>query len=181
MANFDSNNWYQLYVAGNEEESFWGGNLWNKGRTGAVMFNDTQLEKEENRWQIFAINSTTYVLRTLAGGPKALLGTMYFEGEKDVPGKTVGVMVRDDIADDSVYWTFSPWGDGTFYMTNARNGTAWHLHKKKNGLLAMNSNITAPQPGQQWTAKPIEHAIINLGGYSTVGVSRKYVLVNRNY
>lgn len=52
-------------------------------------------------------------------------------------------------ADLSMYWAITPWGDGTYYMTNPVNGSDWHLNvaadNTSNLLMDISSNITAPQ------------------------------------
>jgi hypothetical protein len=55
------------------------------------------------------------------------------------------------LGDDSILWQISPWEDGTFYMTNAANGTDWHLMVKPGSLMAMSSNITELQKGQSFS------------------------------
>jgi hypothetical protein len=78
-------------------------------------------------------------------------------------------MVKGSVTDDSIYWMFSPWEDGTFFMTNKKNGTNWHLEKRYSGFIVLSSNVTAPQDGQRWSFEPIE--AINNVKYSTISVS----------
>jgi hypothetical protein len=171
MANFNSSFWYQIYVNENKDNSLWGTNLYNDGRSGAVYFNTTQTDRAINRWQLYPVNSTTYVLRTQEGGPNAFLATAFVRDEA-TPGQTRAVMVNGTLSDDSVYWTISPWGDGTFYMTNGANGTAWHMKKKGDGLVSMDSNITEIQPGQRWSFTAAQNdEIKNQPRFSTVNVS----------
>lgn len=131
-----------------------------------------------NRWQLYSINSTTYVLRSEEGGPTAFLSSKYARNET-TPGQTAALMLRGDLTDDSVYWSVTPWGDGTFFMTNGANGTAWHLQKKGNGWVALNSNTTDTPPGQRWSFTAIHDgdkaAKINDKNYSTVDVSMPLV------
>ncbi|KAF2477542.1 uncharacterized protein BDR25DRAFT_274753 [Lindgomyces ingoldianus] len=166
MANFDSNQWYQLYVNQNKDSSLLGTNLYKNGESGAVFFNTTDTDLPGQRWQIYSVNDT-YVLRNKDGGTNAFLGTKY-EPTETTPGQTQALMIKNTISDDAVYWTVTPWGDGTFYLTNGENGTSWHLKKKANGLLALDSNITAPQNGQRFSFKTI--GAINDKKFSSVNV-----------
>lgn len=174
MANFNSSFWYQLYVNENKDYSLWGTKLYDQNRTGAVYFNTTQTKKATNRWQVYPVNSTTYVLRTQEGGPDAFLGTAFISDE-DTPGQTRPIMINGTFSDNSVYWNISPWGDGTFFMTNGANGTAWHLKKKANALLCMDSNTTEIQPGQRWSFTAEQNdEIKDQPRFSTVSVSYLY-------
>jgi hypothetical protein len=78
-------------------------------------------------------------------------------------------MCNVSFADNSMFWTISPWGDGTFFFANAANGTDWHLQVKSNSLLAMSSNITAPQNGQRFSFNQ-QGPIVNKPGFSSVAL-----------
>ena len=168
MANLDSNQWYKVYLNENDNRSLWGTNLFKNGKTGAVYMNDTAPSQFTDRWQIYPINSSTSVLRTKQGGKDAFLGALYSPDEA-TPGHTHADMVRGNISDDSVFWAITPWGDGTFYMTNAANGTAWHLGVNDAGLIIMDSNIQGTPNRQRWSFDTI--AEINDNAFSTVSVS----------
>lgn len=173
MANFDSNHWYQIYANARPEWSFRGTSLSDEGKTAIAYFEKTDAQSGSNRWQIYATNSTTYVLRTQEGGPDAFLGTAYDPDEAS-PGQTRAVMLSAEIADSSVYWTVVPWGDGTFYLTNGANGTAWHLKKKTtDNFVTIDSNITEPSRGQRWSFNGIDDVWVNDNSFSTVEVSEE--------
>lgn len=169
MANFDSSQWYHLYVNNNKSNAFIGTTLYTaNGTAGAVFYKPANLTESDQRWQIYAINQTFYVLRSKEGGPDAFLGTAFSENET-TPGQTRAHMIRGNVSDDSIYWKVTPWGDGTFFLTNKENGTSWHLGRKaSDGLAAMDSNITAPQNGQRWSFETIQD--IKNDRFSTVNV-----------
>lgn len=73
------------------------------------------------------------------------------------------------LGDDSILWRIPPRGDGAFYMTNAANGTDWHLMVKPGSLMAMSSNITEPQNGQSFSFNAT--GTINDARFSGVSVS----------
>jgi hypothetical protein len=66
-----------------------------------------------------------------------------------------------------MFWSISPWGDGTFYLTNAANGTGWHLQDNSNSLLEMSSDIAAPQSGQRFTFN-VQGDIVKRPGFKSV-------------
>lgn len=169
MANFNSSFWYHLYVNTDKTRSLAATDLFSRnGTMGAVLYKSVATQNATQRWQWYGINSTTYVLRCEEGGPDAFLGTKY-SSDEHTPGQTQAVMVRGNVSDNSVYWTVSPWGDGTFFMTNGENGTDWHLEKRGSGSIALSSNVTVPQNGQRWSFTAIEE--IDNDKYNTVSVS----------
>ncbi|KAF3044548.1 hypothetical protein E8E11_003478 [Didymella keratinophila] len=164
----DTNQWYYIYVGNSDANALWGTNLYNnQGTSGAIFLKTTQTSLNTMRWQIYPINSTTYVIRSKEGGANAFVGTLYAPTEES-EGHTRPRMVRGDIADDSVFWQFSAWGDDTWWLTNAQNGSEWHLNLKQNGLLTMSNNIPAPQNGQRWSFGSI--AKIDDKAYSSVAL-----------
>ena len=76
--------------------------------------------------------------------------------EEETLGNTRLLTMNYTISTNSMFWQITPWGDGTFDMTNAENGTAWHMNRKPDGLVNMNSNMTAPQLGQKWSFTQLE-------------------------
>jgi hypothetical protein len=168
--NLDTSQWYHMYLNDNKKSSFIGTNLYtNSGTIGAVFFNNTvDLSAPRQRWQIYPINSTTFVLRSGEGGANAFLGT-HFVANEETEGHTRPCMVRGDVADDSVFWHFGSWGDGMFWLENAQNGSAYHVERKANGIMAMSPNVTAPQNLQRWGFEGIEK--IDDEAWSSVNVS----------
>jgi hypothetical protein len=150
---FDKNQWYYLYVNEDKSKALLGTNLYTEsGTKGAVFFNTTNTASNSQRWQIFPVtvnDTTVYTLRCKAGGPNGFMSTAYSETE-ETEGKTRPSMFRGDVVTKNAYWTFGSWGDGTWYMANAANGTGYHLNRKGSGIMAMSPNVTAPQNGQRW-------------------------------
>jgi hypothetical protein len=169
---FDKNQWYHLYVNGDKDAALIGTVLFdNAGTRGAVFFKTTNLTEDNQRWQIFPVtvnDTTVYTFRGKTAGPSGFLGTAYREKE-DTEGKTAPTMLRGDVATDSVYWSLDAWGDGTFAMSNAANGTGYHMDRAESALVRMNPNITAPQNGQRWSFETIDK--IDDVKYSSVSVS----------
>ncbi|KAJ4313079.1 hypothetical protein N0V94_007113 [Neodidymelliopsis sp. IMI 364377] len=168
--NLDTNQWYHMYLNDNKKSSFIGSGLFTKsGTSGTVFFNDTvDLTAPRQRWQIYPINSTTFVLRTGEGGANAFLGTHLVAGE-ETQGGSRPRMVRGDVADDSVFWAFGSWGDGTYWLENAQNGSAYHVERKLDGNVVMSPNISAPQNQQRWGFERIGR--IDQKAWSSVNVS----------
>jgi hypothetical protein len=173
MENFDSNHWQQINISPNSEntgqgQSMDGSVLYTKQGTGSVFFTDTNTTAAEQLWQIFAFNSSYYVLRTQGSGPEGYMNTGVGSGGS-TPGNTVPLTANYLILDDSMFWKISPWGDGTFFFTNAANGTAWNLAIKPNSLMVMTSNISAPQDAQRFSFT--QQGTIDDVRYSSVLVS----------
>ncbi|KAG4432098.1 hypothetical protein IFR05_012427 [Cadophora sp. M221] len=158
MANFASDHWHQIYIGNSDGagQSLAGTSLYNNSLTGAVFFSETNTTSNaEQLWQLYPFNSTYYVLRSKSSGPLGYL-TVKRAPEENTPGRTVPLMTNASLADDSMFWQVEPWGDGTFFFTNAANGSAWHLQLKPNSLMAMSSNITAPpRDGQRFSFKQL--------------------------
>ncbi|KAF2112632.1 hypothetical protein BDV96DRAFT_602024 [Lophiotrema nucula] len=170
MANFDSDFWYQLFVNQNPSRGLIGTSLFNDGERGAVLFEKANSSHTAQRWQFHEINSTTFVLRTQDGGADGYLAAFYNSNET-TPGQTRPRMIKNTLADESVYWTVTPWGDGTFFLTNGANGTAWHLMRKVNGGLVLSSNLSEPHDGQRWTFKAWQGVNnVNNARYSTINL-----------
>ncbi|KAH7330423.1 hypothetical protein BKA65DRAFT_404736 [Rhexocercosporidium sp. MPI-PUGE-AT-0058] len=152
MANFHPNRWYEINVADSflKDKNLAGGELLSLDRTGGSVFmypGDARDAKQQ--WQMYPFNSTNYVLRTRGSGPFGYLAVTYLATEP-TPGYTVATTKNASIADNSMFWRIGPWGDGTFWLSNEANGTAWRLEAKANQGLAMSSNITSLRPGQRF-------------------------------
>ena len=165
--NVDSNHWYQVFIGTGTQSLVGTSPFSGSGPRGDTSVNYTDNSSGNQRWQIFQLNSTTWTLRNQEGGPNAWLGAA-LSSTDDTEGTTRPCMERGDFADASVYWTISPWGDGTWYFSNAANGTDYHLKRKDNGVMVMSPNVTAPQNGQRWKFKKI--ATIDNDNYSKINV-----------
>jgi hypothetical protein len=167
----DSNQWYQI-CTGTCGQSLFGSEVYaNSASTGAAFCQVTNTSSENQRWQLLKLNSTAWTIRAQKAGANVYLGAA-FSSKEETEGNTVTTMLRGDVADASVYWIPTPWGDGPWYFTNSANGTD-HLLKKPNSLMAMTPNISSPAgPGQRWHIKPI--TAINDSAFSGVNVSDLY-------
>lgn len=176
MANFDSNRWYQLLVkSASNVQSMDGSVLYDQGK-GSVFFKITNTSQPEQKWQLYTYNSSFHVLRTKGSGPDGYMN-VYASVNETTPGGTVPAMFNSTLSDDSMFWQISPWGDGTFFLTNAANGTAWHLLVKSNSLMAMSSNITFPQDGQSFSFNPL--GTIDDDRFSSINVHTLLLCLSR--
>jgi hypothetical protein len=85
----------------------------------------------------------------------------------EITHNTRPMMIRGDITNNSVYWSFNAWEDSAWFLTNAASDDQ-HLNRQVNGLLSMSYNITAPQNGQRWGFASIDK--IDDEKYSSVNV-----------
>ena len=168
MANFNKNLWYQIYLNESKTDTLVGTPFYDQDGNGAAfagVFNASDLQQF---WQIYAVDSDYYILRTRKAGPDAFLGVTL--GTDDVK-TTVVIMTPGRGSDDSVYWKITPWGDGTFYMSNKKNKTEWHLARldPSSAILVMDSNVTGRQEMQRWSFESLKENIDN-PNYSTIAV-----------
>jgi hypothetical protein len=166
MANFDNNHWYQMVTKTSNTLSFASSNL--SKNSGSAFFQITNTTRPSQRWQIFSAPNSTYVFRSQEGGPKGYLTAHGNPVDKSTvnSGNTIPTLTGYTLADDSMYWSIQPWGDGSFWMENQANGSDWHLEKETTGLMTMSSNLTEPQHGQSFLFKQLEP--INDVKYSTL-------------
>jgi hypothetical protein len=170
MANFDQGYWYQMLLKSSNVLSFASSSL-DKSGSGSAFFQVTNTSLPNQRWQIWSSQNNTYIFRSAEGGPTGYLTAHGNNVDKSKvnSGNTVPTVSDVNIADDSMYWSIQPWGDGSFWMENKANGSDWHLEKETNGLMTMSSNITKPQAGQSFIFKQLTK--INNPKYSTLQVS----------
>lgn len=160
--NFDENQWYHVYIGADKDNSFVGTYLVfgdplledttkHNTTTGAVFKSTNQIASKSEPtqfWQIIPVDDEYYVLRTKAGSAHGYLSTNYAADRTNLTSRTLSRMVRDNVSDASVYWKINSWRDGTYQLTNKKNGTDWLLeiggeHDDQDGTEArMNSNFT---------------------------------------
>ena len=179
IPDFDTNQWYSMHVGNDTESALQGTVLYGpegatgalKGTRGAVFMKSTDGSSRLQKWQIFPLtvnNSVVYALRSQESSSRSFMASAFSDIEAE-EGKTQPGMVKNDVADNSVYWSFQEWGsENSFYLTNAANGTRYRLNKNASStLLNLSPNTTDPTT-QQWSFEPI--AKINDKAWSTVNV-----------
>ncbi|KAK0103075.1 hypothetical protein ONS95_000747 [Cadophora gregata] len=132
MANFDRNSWHKIIVAGSLDADFCfvGGLLGDQNETAGSVFSWNSVPlRDDQQWQIFPYNNTFYVLRTRGSTALGYLG-VFFKDMEQTPGKTAPRTRTASLSDDSMFWTIGPWGDGTFWLSNAANGSDWRMTVK---------------------------------------------------
>ncbi|KAL5117566.1 hypothetical protein ACEQ8H_004459 [Pleosporales sp. CAS-2024a] len=134
---FDTNQWYQMYLGDDKNgQSFIGTSLYTgSGTKGAVFLKPSNTSDPVQRWQVFpvTVNDTMmYTFRSNDAGPTGFLAT-HFTPDEETEGKTRPAMFRGDVAIDyNAFWSIGSWGDGTWFLTNAANGTNYRMNKKDN-------------------------------------------------
>jgi hypothetical protein len=177
MASFDPNHWQKITNAGLQSQagkSMAGTPLFDQG-TGSVFFQDTNDTIMGQSWQIFPFNTSFYVLRTQKCGSNGFMNTRIAPSNTQEFGFTVPHMRNNSISDDSMLWTISPWGDGTFSFSNAANGTDMNLMLKSDGMMVMmNSSDPGSQNAERFVIKQL--SVVNDRSFSTIRVHKKLVL-----
>jgi hypothetical protein len=132
MANFDHNQWYQIYLEVDPGVSIKADVLAQTGAgvgQSAIYAYYTDTASPSQQWQLFAFNSSYHVIRNRNTGPTGYLGTFAQSSQATIGGSTPN-MRNYTLSDNSMFWQIQPWADGTSYLTNAANGTGWHLTYK---------------------------------------------------
>lgn len=167
MAELDSDTWYRFIAS---DGFIVGPALGNDTGLSIPYWKHTLQDDDFYFWQFFPFNTTYYVLRSKADD-QGFLNARIEDVETNMPTAIVGNtgthMANSTLSDDSVFWQIKPRDDGTFYMTNAANGTSWHLDS--DGWLWMNSNFTGRDSNQYFTFKGLGK--IGDEKYSSVVVS----------
>lgn len=78
-------------------------------------------------WQFYKLDNGNYALRNQATSIRQQLGTCYVAKEVS-SSKTQPCMVDSDGGDESQEWAITNWGDDTYKLTNAKNGTGVSIH-----------------------------------------------------
>jgi hypothetical protein len=132
---FNSNQWYHLYVNEDDKFAMKGTSLFKDGMKGATLFEKTDIDTAPQQWQVYTVENSNYtVMRTKDSGPDGFFSTQ-FAPSATVEGQILAYMARGNITDDSAYWQWTSWKDGTFYVTNKRNTTDWHLSEYQSSTL----------------------------------------------
>lgn len=168
MANLDPNTWYNLAngFVGNNGDSLQSG-FPNPPPTGSTFLSPLNSTHNAFRWQVIhpRDDNTVYILRTQEDGANMYMGTGLNKTCSSDGCKTLVQM--QPTLDDSCRWTFGPWDDGTYYLSNKANASSWHIDIQDNGSWTwMNSNISIARAGQHWSVSSI--APIDDATYSTV-------------
>lgn len=172
--NLDQNAWYQINVTRQSGQSLVGTPLYtNNGTQGAVFYQITNTSSPMQSWQFWPYNSSVYLLRCRDSGPNSYLAASSLGGGDGDPaghviGDSVPVMNSYKNTDASMFWVAAPWGDGTYYLYNLANGSNWRINVLSSSLMTMDSDITAPQVGEQFVFSPLR--AINDNRYSTYHV-----------
>lgn len=174
--NYDTNVWYQVNVTEYPGYSFAGNTLTDHdGTTGGAVLVTTDTTDDAQSWQFYPYNSSTYLLRSKASGHDSYLAVTVEGGgstdpAKNTPGDTVPEMAWYNITDASMLWEVTPWGDGTYYLSNMANGSSWRLNALDDQRhLVLDSNVTSAQAGEHFTFSSL--STIGSSLYSTYNVS----------
>jgi hypothetical protein len=116
-------------------------------------------------WQIFPINSTTYILRTKESGAKGFLNTNFDPKSTDFGG-TVMNMKNSTIDNDGggMLWNVGNWKDGSLWFSNVANGSEVLMSANDKGGVSMMKNTSATE--QSWGVR--QGDVINDSAFSFV-------------
>ncbi|KAF2119983.1 hypothetical protein BDV96DRAFT_641849 [Lophiotrema nucula] len=118
--------------------------------TSSVFFQNTNTSSPAQRWQLFSMPNSKYILRSAASGPDAYLGVRANTTAESTTGGTTAVIRKAASSGNEALWRIDPFNNGYFDMGNVANGTDWHLFVKDAGLMAMTSDIVGQQENQSF-------------------------------
>lgn len=162
---FRTNSWYRLTTAASmtSQLSMAGAPPFIDGRDGIVTFAPSDNNSSTQQWQIFPVNTSTFMLRTKASGPNSYLAAVH---NSSLDEHTIPRMYNRSRTESSMLWSILPWGDGTFHFSNIPNGNSCHLDFAGAMGVRMSTNTTQPQPGQAFSFVKVGN--IDNSAFSTI-------------
>lgn len=174
--NLDTNVWYQVNVTKLSGYSLAGNTLTDHdGTTGGAVLVTTDTTDDAQSWQFYPYNSSAYLLRSKGSGHDSYLSVTVEGGgpsdpARDTLGDTVPQMAWYNVTEASMFWEVTPWGDGTYYLSNLANGSSWRLDALDDKRhMVLDSNITSAQSGEHFTFSSL--STIGNSLYSSYNVS----------
>ena len=168
----DANQWYYIALDADKSNVLRSTSLYEKYlHPGTTFLQGSNSTKAGQRWQFYAVDSETYMIRSNDTSPQgeatAFMGATY----NQTSGDTAVKVMRSEGADtENISWTISPSKKtGTFYLTNKAMGKEWRLAAKDNDTY-MDNNLSDPNPHQQFAFWPMDRPIDDVN-YSKVNVS----------
>ncbi|KAH7330422.1 hypothetical protein BKA65DRAFT_554405 [Rhexocercosporidium sp. MPI-PUGE-AT-0058] len=159
MSTFDSNRWYENsnMLSAPDQSSLGGDPAWpetidsNGGGTAEMVA--PNITAPSLQWQIWGINASYYALRSGVCSMSQWL-------------RKVSAYSLDQLVLDSMLWKIGQWPDGSYYFTNAANGTGWlMLANTKFEMMAMKQVTT--MPGKESRYKFYQLGLINNAIFSS--------------
>lgn len=148
--NISKNSWYRLMTSSSKqlELSLVGTFPYMSGEKGLVTYGLSNNDIPSQQWQLFSVDSATFMLRTKASGPHGYLGIERLNGSQTT---LVPRIYNRTSTDRSFLWRITPAGDGTFHFSNVASGNESRLDFSSYEGARMNTNITKPQRGQAFS------------------------------
>ncbi|UQC76591.1 transmembrane alpha-helix domain-containing protein [Colletotrichum lupini] len=171
QASLDSNTWYLLSDA--RVTNVTGPIMGCLQQTSEGLRTYSCDDKETMAWQFQPANSTKgrYLIRSNATGVRLQLSACWDPAET-ANGHTA-VCMRRTTSEDSQMWDILDWGDGTFDLFNAANGSSYIVDRHAGSGVFMSDQIAGSTgsnsvdvPGQRWIIRG--DRAVNDPAYSTV-------------
>ncbi|KXH45105.1 transmembrane alpha-helix domain-containing protein [Colletotrichum simmondsii] len=171
QASLDSNTWYLLSDA--RVTNITGPIIGCLQQTSNGLRTYSCDDKETMAWQFQPVNSTKdrYLIRSNATSVRLQLSACWDPAET-ANGHTA-VCMRRTTSDKSQMWDILDWGDGTFDLLNAANGSSYIVDRHAGSGVFMSDQIAGSAvsdsvdvPGQRWIIRG--DRAVNDPAYSTV-------------
>jgi hypothetical protein len=117
-------------------------------------------------WQFYPLDNGNYAIRNQVGGITRQLGTCFVASEV-APSKTQACLIKSENTTSQEWTIDNSWGDGTYRIQNAGNGTKYNLDVHPGTPVFMSDVLasTPKQPAQHWILS--SKLNIDDGAYST--------------
>lgn len=136
--NFSDNIWYHVYNNGDSSNALQGTSLFGSlsdepKMVGSVFMSVTALDDKNRqrfqRWQVMPIDDDYYILRTDQGSQNGFMGSYLNSSRTALNSRTLVRMIRNTVADESVFWKISPSEEGKFVysLSNKANSSDWNM------------------------------------------------------
>lgn len=136
--NFSDNIWYHVYMNGDTSNALQGTSLFGNSSDGPKMVGsvfksvaglDDKDKQRYQRWQVMPIDDDYYILRTDQGSQNGFMASFLNSSRAALNSRTLVRMIRNTVADESVFWKISQSEAGKFVysLSNKANGSDWNL------------------------------------------------------
>ncbi|KAF2651690.1 hypothetical protein K491DRAFT_665079, partial [Lophiostoma macrostomum CBS 122681] len=148
MSLFDQNHWYQITIPTFDTLSMTGFRPTANSPTAAVFFQTTNTSSPLQRWQIYPIENSSYIIRSQSSLGSAFLSVRANTSSESQNGGTTVITRNASLASFESFWRIETFNNGLFPLKTVANGSDWNLFVKDAGLMAMTNDIAGQQKNQ---------------------------------
>ena len=169
MSLFDKNHWYQITIPTFDTLSMTGLQPVANSPAAAVFFHTTNTSSPAQRWQIYPIENSSYIIRSQSSLGSAYLSVRANTTSESQNGGTTAIIRNASLASHESFWQTETFDNGLFPLKTVANSTKWNLFVKDAGLMAMTNDIAGQQKNQGFNFTRLGK--IDDAAFSTIQVS----------